>query len=486
MTDDTRQWLTRRRMLQGSGAGLATALAGCSGSGDGGDGGSDGDDGQTTTTQGEQTTTQNQNEVHVLTDYTSEAWQTTWEEDAVPGFEEKTNIPVRVEYAGMQGPGEQRLLTLLQAGKPPELYTATSSQISNLMVEGQTAELGDTVANLEEQNGSMLFKNTVSLGGEVHMMPHGLYLGGTFNYRTDLYDKLSLEAPETWEDLLNNAEAIDNDKDIDARGFAISAVKAGKSGSDWSNFFRNAGGGLFQWKSDSQEEAEIWFDEDQAVETLEFMNQLSEYSPDPSSISWASTLKYWAGGRIGQTVMNNAWNVGVAYRAGATSVAKNTDVGLIPKQKGADPIDRGWALIDGTPVISSSDNPEGGKRLWTYMYDTPQKVIDKIHTEPMRFLPPYEGVIEEDAYQQADIFQAEDGYFLDLNRKLMEEVAPHMSSPERPSTPASFYESRFQYDSEMMNAVLVQDVAPKQAYQNAYADLERLFQEGKEKAQGNF
>jgi multiple sugar transport system substrate-binding protein len=484
-----RKRLSRRRVLQGAGVGIVAATAGCAGGGggngnggDGTDGGGGGGGGGTGTDGGGGggTGEPNSNEVLMLTDYGSEAWQQKWENDIIPGFEEEVDpsYTVTPEYVGLQGTGEQRLTTLLQSGNAPEMYFGTITQVADLVAQGQTTPLGDLVSRLEEANGDMYFKSTVTVGDEVQMVPHGLYLGGTLNYRQDIYDMLDLSVPETWDELLENAQAISESDETEALGFAASAQPAGKSGSDFSNVLRNAGGGVFQATEDGG--AEIWFDEQRVTESLTFMNDLAEYSPDPSSLNWGSTIENWVAGRVGQCIMNNAWLAGPAYAAGATDIALNTNIAPVPMQSDADPIDRGWALIDGTPVLSGSDNPAGAQEFLEYMYGSPEAQADKNLVEPMRFLPPYEDIIETDAYQSAEIFQAEDGHFLELNRRCFEEIAPNLSSDERPSTVATNYESRFQYDSEMVNAVLVQGRSVEDAYQQGLSRLEEIFQEGQD------
>ena len=461
--------ITRRRLLKGSGTGLAALTAGCTG------GPGAGTETSTDTTTGGA----NKNEVHFLTDYSNDAWQDKWENEIVPGFEEQTGIPVNVEYAGMQGTGEQRLTTLMQSGDTPESFTGTLTQVGDMVARGQTAPVGDALSAIEEENGDLLYKSTVTVSDQVHMIPHGLYLGGTFNYRKDVYEKLGLEVPETWEELVHNAKVIDESDEVQERGFAMPAPKAGKSGSEFSNFLANAGGGTWQWETEG-ETAKVWFEEEHVLAALDAMSELAEYSPDPSSVNWSSTIKYWVGGRVAQTIMNNAWLAGPAYGAGVTDIALNTDVAPIPKREGADPIDRGWALLDGHPVLSDADNVEGAKELLKFMYEGPETQADKSTIEPMRFLPPYESAVDTDEYQSAEIFGVEDGYFLDLNRKCMEEVAPNLQSPDRPSTPATLFAGRFPIDSEMVNQVLVQERDPAKAYEEAKSRLQKRLEEGQE------
>lgn len=471
MTDEI---LYRRRLLQGTGAGLATMVAGCLG----GDG-TGNSNGETNNSSGGSSSSEKNPEVHVLTDYSSKPWQKKWETKIVPGFEKKYPAPLKVEYSGMQGAGESRLTVLMQSGSAPECYTGTLTQVGDLVAQGQTLNLTDLISEIEQTNGEMLFKNTVSVNGAPQLFPHGVYLGGTFNYRKDIYEKLGLSVPTTWDELIANTKAIDEAEDVQAAGFAMPAGTTGKSGSDFSNWFYNAGGRRWRWKDEAETEVELAFDEEHVTASLELMRELAKYSPDPSSISWGSTIKYWVGGRVAQCLMNNAWLTGPAYRAGAKDIALNTGISLVPKRAGSDPLDRGWVLIDGTPIIKSSDNHQGAKNLLRYMYGSPAKQAKKNLIEPMRFLPPYKGVMKSDVYQSAPIFQAENGHFYELNRKCMEEIAPHLGSDKRPSTVATLYAGRFGIDAQMVNAAVVRDMPVSKAYQKARRKYQKRVKQGK-------
>ena len=173
-----RHELTRRRVLQLSGVGTAGAIAGCLGNGD------------------DETEAEEDDEVHLLTDFSSEVWQDYWEEELVPSWEEqRPDVPLNVEYAGFHGTGEQRLATLMQAGDPPEFYHATLSELGDLVNQGQTTDVTDVVEDLEDTWGDeVLYRSTLMpIDDEVHSIPHGVYLGGVLNYRGDIYEELGLE-----------------------------------------------------------------------------------------------------------------------------------------------------------------------------------------------------------------------------------------------------------------------------------------------------
>lgn len=455
---------TRRSVLGGVGAGVAGALAGCLGGGNGDGGG----------------------ELHILTDLSGDQWEPYWEEELIPSWEEQSDVPINLEFAGFEGTGEQRLAALMQAGDPPEFYHATTAELGELINQGMTLDVTDVVEDLQSQWGDALFDHTLQpLVGdrddEFHSIPHGVYIGGCLNYRADVYEDLGLEVPETWDELRENARAIDEagGEWEEMRGWALPGAPAGKSGSDFSNWLYNSGG--LVWEEGGGNEVELAFDEQYVLPVLEMLQDMAEYSPDPSAVDWGTTIEYWIAGRMGQCFMNNAWLCGPAYFAGAEEVALNTEQALIPlRNDDVDPHTRGWILVNGTPIIDGSSNPDEAREFKRYMYG-PERHVEVSLMEPMRFLPPYEEIMETDAYQSADVFQLEDGEFLRKNQHVMDEIVPELDV-EIPSTPASNHVSAFNIPEEMTNRVVVEGEDPEDAYEWAYEQYERRIEETRQQS----
>lgn len=457
---------TRRRLLSTVGAGALAGLAGCSG-GDGssgeneagtptdGSGGSSSDGGSG---DGGSAST----EIHLLTDYSSESWQSRWEKTILPAYEDQTGNTVNLEYTGMQGNARNRLMTLIQSGDTPNSFQSTPDTVAPLVMRGQTAPVTELVDGLSEEYGELLAEKLVYHDGEARFVPHGVYLGG-LNYRADIYEQLSLSEPTTWDDLLTNSEAIDNDSDIEARGYGLSAVKAGKSSSEFETVLNTAGAHLFEWKDESAGTMQIWFPEDKVVESLSFMEQIAQYSPDPSSISWGPGLSYWAGGRIAQQQHLNAWPAGVAASAGADEIARNSDIVRYPNKEGVDPETRGFNDVD-CATLFDTGGVDATRSFFELLYDSTERVAGNHAMEPMRFIPVYKGFMETDAYQSIEVFQKYDGHLLDLNRKIVSDIAPELSSPKRPRTLERMYVTAGPMLANMVNQVVVQGRNKSDAY----------------------
>lgn len=485
-------------MLTATGAGIAAGVAGCTGGG-----------GQQTTAPptttmggGTETGTETQtagakhieagdtgNVVHLLTDYSNEGWQKLWKEELIPAFTNELNLKTNIEYTGFQGTGEQRLTTLIQAGNPPESYTGSPFQSGDMLGKGQLAWTTHIVDYTTEQLGDLVgapLEFQIDGQPEQYRVPHGQYTD-TIHYRTDILEQLGLEIPKTNEELLHNAKVIDESDEVEARGMTVAAPKSGQSDSYFQSFFQARGVWLFRWKDEEKkEEVEVWFPKEDALAVLNWAKELAQYSPDPSSVNWGSTLGYWAGGRVAQMYHLNGWGAGVAANAGAGEIASNTDITPLLPYEGVEPsLGLGNPGFDGHPALNIADNVPGLFTLLKYMYGDADRAAQYYLTEPTRFIPAYTDIMDTDTYRNAKIFQ-DFPNLLDLNVKARDEIATlEPTSRELAYTPAAGYALRFPIIAEMMNQVIVVGRDPGKAYDEAKSRFQKRLAEGKELTSGN-
>jgi multiple sugar transport system substrate-binding protein len=403
---------------------------------------------------------------------------------------------VNLEFAGVHGSGEQRLATLQQSGSPPETFTTALVQVGDILANDGFASVQEEWDQIEENHESgIIAANSASAGGDALLIPNGAYTND-WVYRRDLFEQVGVEDlippdeniaedPLLWDDVLTAAEAISNDKDIQATGVAVSGhMQSGASQKNWTAGLNGAGGGQFQWKSDAREEAEVWIDADHHVPSLEFWNQAAEFSPDPSSLDYGTEFELWASDRLAQVPIVNAWVVESTWAAENEAAAFGTDVTLNPVQdESTDPVDFGGISLDGHTVFADSDNASAMKDMAVQMYETPERAAQKNLLEPLRFITPYPDALETDTYQNADIMSVGDGHFLYLQEKITNEIVPHLNSSERPSgaTPAVIYAFTQQQGREAMNRLLVQDMTPQRVHELTKEKAEEALAEGKER-----
>jgi len=493
----TRKHINRRRVLGGAGAGIAAAMAGClPGGGDGGDGdGGDGGDGNGGD-GGTPTPTPNPAdlpEVHFITDYYNSAWEARWGE-LESSFEEQTGIGMLIEEAGMSGQQESRLAQLIQAGEPPDANTSTFDQVANLWSNDQLVPVTDVVDNIKAVAGELLTSPFIPESGDIYQVPHGMYVSN-FHYRTDVYEQLGLDAPETMEDILDNARAID-ESDMDIRGYGLAGKKTGKSQDEFQTYLQNMGvsGVGLRWKDpDAMEELEIHWPEEEITYLLQWFKDISEYSPDPTSIGWAESIGRWIQGQYAQQYHLNIWPQGLAAQ---TAEANDSDAlrGLARASK-VQPIPR-WSQVDaednwqwepapdGYHIMKNGTNTPGIKKWFNWLYaDSLERTAGMYAQEPSRFLPTYADVLESDAFQNIGLWQKYPYLLEEMQYNSNVILGEHYGNvPESDlNSPVALYCTRQWFYGEMINQVVTESMTVQEAYDWGREQLEGHVEDARSK-----
>lgn len=467
----TQNTINRRRVLEGTGVGIAAAMAGCIGGG-----GNDSDDA-----------------VHFITDYYNSPWEELWGE-LESQFEDETDIKMNIEEGGMSGTQEGRLAQLIQAGNPPDANTSTFDQVADIWATDQLETVNDVVSSIEEVNGELMAGEAfLGEGDEIYQIPHGNYISN-FQYRGDVYEELGLEEPETFQDVLDNAQAID-ESDMDIRGYGLGGMPTGKSQDEFLVLLANAGApplGI-RWKDpDAQEELEIYFPEEEVTAVLQYMKDLAQYSPDPTSIGWAESLGGWLQGHYAQCYHLNAWPVGLAAQQAEAQdsdalrgLAEATQVRAYPTWEKIDK-DENWQSSptpDGYHVFANGGNTEEAKEWFEWLYaDSLEKTVSFYETDPGRFLPIYADIMDSDAFENQDLMQAHPHLLEKLRYNRDEIWANHYGSVDEAniSSPVSLYMARQWFYGEMVNNVVTDSMTVDEAYEWGHGRLEEEFQNAQE------
>ena len=179
---------TQRRTIVALGAGglaLSLALTGCSA----GDSGSDG---------GEVSLT-------FLVD-NGEATVVTAEALAEAFMEENPDITVEVETRPQGADGDNLVKTRLATGEMDDVFAYNSGSLFQALSPDDTlVDLSDQdwVDSLDEN-----FIKTVSTDNGTYGVPLGQSMAGAVLYNKDIYAELGLEIPTTWDEFIENSEAI--------------------------------------------------------------------------------------------------------------------------------------------------------------------------------------------------------------------------------------------------------------------------------------
>lgn len=457
--------MSRRNMMALTSAGAALSMAGCSLFGGDNSEGSE--------------------EVHIITDQSNEQWKDTWENTIIPGFEDEYDHELNIEYAGLAGEALQRLSRLMQSGDPPDTFMyGFEGDITELYTQGELEPVDETLDQIGEQFGEPLPALFSDPDNNRYMIPGGTYVIAV-NYREDFHDTLGLSVPTTWDELLENSRAISESDEIEAQGCAVpTGVNVYTANWFW-QFLRTNGGSRFGWDNKEENTIEVTFPREEVIETLEFMKELSQYSPDTEAINYTSAIELFTGGRVGYELFLNAWSIGIAQSVDP-EIAENSSVTAIPTND--IPIEElnlttSCTNGDGYFVFTNGNNPEGAQDLFQWMYggDT-QRMVDVNTIEPMRFLPGFEGIIELDAYRNAQIFQ-DAPHLLEVNDKMVNEILPSYKGPEedrRPETAVTAYARATDNTiPRMVNEFIVQGKDADTVYETARAEIEQKVEEGR-------
>ena len=198
----------------------------------------------------------------------------------------------------------------------PSLYDiggVSNGTITPLVADGTIRPLDDLIA---EHAPDLAPNQLIKIDGDT-MAVAFMVNAQALMYRQDIFDELGLEVPETWDDVLAAAEAIEEAGVVD---YPLGAtMKAGWDlAQDFNNMFVGFGG---TWINDDSTPN---VDSEAGVKALEKMRELTEYM-DPEYLVADSTYVQQQM-QQGRTAMANLW----ASRAGAVDDENESDVvGLV-------------------------------------------------------------------------------------------------------------------------------------------------------------
>jgi multiple sugar transport system substrate-binding protein len=248
-----------------------------------------------------------------------------------------------------------------------------------------------------------------------------------------------------------------------------------------------------RWKDpDARNELEIWWPEKEIKALLRWFKDLSQYSPDPTSISWSSSIQNYLGGQFAQQFHLNNWISGIAASSDITQIAYNTGVEPLPYWK-AGGVGKGdsWAYspnANGQHIFSGGDNSPGAKEWLRWIYaDSLERTASLYEPEPTRYVPIYDDIIQSSTFRSYEFWEQGE------NEKLLEEmeyikdtiVGEHYAQvPEsqlKTASPVALYLRRQWFYGEMVNRVVTGTNSVQGAYEWGRARLETRLEEGRER-----
>lgn len=267
---------TRRALLKGGATtAAAISMAGCTGAITGGN-------------NNKNNSSSQEAEIHVVTGETNEAAK-KWFDTMANKFMEETGTAVTMDYSSLSP--TQRISTLIQTGNTPELATLDTGQAAQLAFRDQLEDVSGLIKTFEnEYNGNIPDNVRLQMNGNDYTVP--LWTNPTqVWYWHDVYQEYGLESAAAlkWDEYLEIAKEINSD---DMFGTVVPSASTGLSSFTYWNFLLSNGGQVAQ-RTDG--EVEIALDKGKnktkAVETVQFLKKLHQYSPKASDYEWGDILQ---------------------------------------------------------------------------------------------------------------------------------------------------------------------------------------------------
>ncbi len=479
----------RRRFLKSVGATSGVlAMAGCFGEDDdlvdNGDdaNGDDGDDGTQEEVVGDDEDVDTDDidpdewpdlegqEVHILTQESSEPYQEYWQWLAAR-FNQATGAYVRMEYTGFGVGLQERIAQLIQGGDPPELSHLGHPGVATYGHLGLLADHTEAVEYWEDRWGEIPEGSRYLQDGVDQFLPI-LTNVHTLWYRDDVFD----EVPDTWEKHLAMAEENDEGEG-GIRGTALmmspeeNTPQIGIYSAGWSNgvqFFDREGG--------DGEVIPVFHDDylDETVETLEYYRELYQYSDDLLDLSGGDYIQLVGNERA----YANAW-VGSRPKFYGEDQEFGGDIRPCPFPTREEGNLTPWGHNQGYTAFEESDTEAAMEFL--KFWAEPENLIGGPHAgfyfaDPIHNAPVIEEIRDHELYQE-QLDQLPDYWNVpeDLNFDWIEYGTELPAETEPPNEHVGLI-----YDSlemtELLRDVCVREEDPEEACQNRAENIRQIIE----------
>lgn len=309
-------------------------------------------------------------------------------EDAEARFQED-NPGVSVDVEFIPWPDAQESITnALAGGDAPDVLEVGNDQVAGWASQGALLDITQQVGEWDAAAG--IDENALEYGTYEGVQYGVPWFSGvrTLYYRADWLEELGHEPPQTWDDLVEVAEAIQDEYDVP--GFAAPTdFTNGIASFIWSN-----GGEIAVQNGDAWEGR---LTDPATVEAVEFYASLSTDGISPQDYVGQNeliALADIANSELGMYI-DGGWAIGaMEEQAEDPSVVENIAAAPIP---GADGIAPAFAGGSALTVFTTTEHPDLAFELLTVLGD---EEGGKGYADVAGFFPAYPALLDDDEYQQ--------------------------------------------------------------------------------------
>lgn len=359
---------SRRRVLQGGAATLAAGLAGCatgSGSAD---------------------------EIAYWNIHNGDPFRGPINE-IVSSFQDDNGTTVETRYIDNDDI-EQQLSSAVASDSLPNVGLLAIQTIQRLGADGSLAPDSTTsvIEDLGEddfRNGPLQFMSTGDDG--YYGVPADAWVQGIW-YRQSVFEEQGLDAPVTWDAILEAAETF-HDPDNDTYGIGFGTKVDAYARQCFTQFARSNGARVLD------ADANVVFDSDRMVETLEFYQELGQYTP--GSVTFDDTRNLYGNQQEHMFVYSSYLLPDLLGDEGPEMV-ENT--GLAPATENRRRSTYGQVL--GHCIFDKPDPQLSASEDLVNHIMTGDQYVKWVHTNPGGTMPVLKSTANSEAYRDNDIISA--------------------------------------------------------------------------------
>lgn len=314
-------------------------------------------------------------------------------EPTLESFTEETGIEVDANFIDNDDIGTQ-LSSAISSDTLPDAALLAVQDIQRLGNDGALSTESSTavVEELGEDDFRDATLNFVSdPDGGYYAVPSTSWVQGIW-YRQSAFDEHGLDDPLTWDAILEAAETF-HDPDNDVYGIGIGTQQDAYARQCFTQFSRSNGGLVLN------ADGEVVFDEQESVEALSFVQDLSEYVP--GAITFDDTRQLYENEQIHMTM----WSTNI-LRHILNNVGQEMaeDTAFAPYTENSRQSTYGQVLAH--PIFDSSESKRDSAEQLVEHVTSGDAYISWAHSAPGGMVPARESVTETDEYLDNEILSA--------------------------------------------------------------------------------
>ena len=275
----------------------------------------------------------------------------------------------------------------IQAGNGPDLLFTLPDYTTLIKDLGVVQPVDDILAKLDEKHQ---FIDAAVTPYQYEDKTWALPVYGMVQalwYRKDLFAEANLEAPKTWDELVNAAKVLTKDGQY---GIALPASKSMATDQVVYSFLVAAGA-----KNIIDGENNITFNTPESVKAYETYEELMKYSPkDSNTYTWGEPQAQFNTGKAAMAIEKGQYLAPFEAESGKPA----SELGVVPMPV-ADGGEEGSIYYSNGVMVLSDDEKkqEAIAKFFDYLYE-PDTYAQFLNAEPGLFLPVTQSVLDSETY----------------------------------------------------------------------------------------